>query len=81
MKDEAIDLTRRFLAAVAARDLANAKACTGDDFEIIASGGQRFTSLEDFVANSKTRQKTVSKQKIFIKINFYKFFLKVHTLK
>ena len=58
---DAIDVARRFLGAVADRDLDGAEALTSDAFQMVVSGGHQFDSLRAFVGYSSTRQKAVAK--------------------
>jgi ketosteroid isomerase-like protein len=60
-EQDAIQVARSFLAAVAGRDLEAAEALTAGDFTMVVSGGHRFDSLRSFVGYSGTRQKSVAK--------------------
>ena len=60
-EQDAIAVARRFLDAVASRDLDTAEALTSNEFQMVVSGGHQFDSLRSFVGYSSTRQKAVAK--------------------
>ena len=59
--NDPIPLVKDFLAAIAARNLDHANTLVSGDFAMIANGNQRFAKLQDFVASSKARQKSIMK--------------------